>query len=139
MRYKYLFLILPVILIYQLIFSYSLFSTDKFGTVKHKMYNVFYFPNTVFNPFKVKKIKSLILEYVSSEKFQSDIVEFEKKHPKSIFNASYLNNIKFNENNIELISIKKNINRYDILTSKTNQNSGTIVFIMYKNKIVGFY
>ncbi len=116
-----------VVLIYfvvRLMFFYTLVPNLGLNDKKHKNEGVYYFPTTIFNPLKKAQLIKKIKVYNSTGKLQES-------------NEIWWYN-EIDNNNFELISIKKENKDYHILIRHLRENV-TIVFVMDKNKIHRFY
>lgn len=148
---KKIFIILSIIfvsvLFYQTIFSYRIVALSNKGAKKHKVYNVFFFPEpplSIINPFKKEKLKRKLNNYCTSGEFDKYYQnEFDKN--KQLNNSLIHNYFSqycsiIQTENYDILSIKREENYLHILLRTKNQDA-TIVFLLdtKTDNITGFY
>ena len=137
-------LILLVFIGIRIFSSYTILPFPKSGGKKHKIYNVYAFPDPMlvtFNPFKTKLLKENIIKYSASDQYVLSNDSMFGKYPENIHN--YFTNYRGDilQNNFRLLSIKYEGRYFHILVGKKNDPQSTIVFRFSTetNQVVSHY
>jgi len=131
-----------MILVYRSLFSYRLVAFSNYGAKKHKVYDIFFFPEfplSIINPFKKERLRKKIEYYCKSGEYNKYFLE-QFSDRGAHFEGYFSSFCRFIESDrYDLISIKEAEGNLHILLY--TDYGATIVFLLdpRKDEIVGFY
>ncbi len=131
-----------VILVYRSLFNYRLVAFSNYGAKKHKVYDVFFFPEfplSIINPFRKESLREKIEYYCESGEYNKYYLEqFSDRGARfEDYFSSFCRLIESGK--YDLISIKEAEGNLHILLY--TDYGATIVFLLdpRKDELAGFY